>query len=800
MNLTQRVKFFLLPIIILTFTTAGYLSFKVFKQHQIEHHKQFINYSLSNLYESLRLEDRSNHSQLSTILNNPEFIRVSHEVNWDYLDYSLNPSIYSMIARSVENSSTQSLHITDSRGQILLAFDDNDPFSEVQLPLHTDDFVKHALQIFLLTSSFTTARTLFRGSDGRLKTVYARSFSPRLLQRDTRNKTNEYLIAIQVASLDSFATFQNRMRQEFGSEVTFSLQPEFFPGHSQEIKTNINVILNEDNSLTGSMDGGAFFYSLKVPKHLVERETTSSFYFALISAICMSGITYVFLLWVIKNQIINPILSLESNVRETTFSGENKLILLDKNDEVSKLNNAYYNLVSNLEHLASRDVLTDLANRRQFETWLEDRLKFVYTKEGKNKKQQAFALLFIDLDKFKQVNDHHGHETGDKLLQIFSKRLTDVVKAAMSSETLGGSGIEFSSIARLAGDEFAVALPKISGLDEAEFNAQQIIAMFDGGFEVDGISHDVKASIGIAMYTESISSASHLLRCADTAMYQAKANGRNRYEVFTEELANKLKLTETIESTLIDELLEDQLELYYMPIFESCSLALVGYETLLRSPKLMAEDIGPETFIPIAESSSLIKKIDLWVLDRSLFEFKQLRSEGFTGYLSLNISSVELKNKDFAPQVALKVKQSGIEPSLIHLEITETKLSAPDADSVYILNRLRDIGVKLVLDDFGTGYTAFNQLVHYPVDCLKIDRSFVCSIEIDHHKKMVEIIITLAQLYDLEVVAEGIENKIQLNYLVTQGCQLVQGNFLSHPLPLEQFKDRFIRSVSYSNG
>ncbi len=795
MNLTQRVKFFLLPIIILTFATAGYLSFQVFRQHQVDYHTQFISHSLYHLHESLQIEDRSNNSQLSTLLNNNEFIRISDEVNWDYLDYSLNPAIYSMIARSVENSATQSIHITDNRGRILLAFDDNDPFSEVQLPPHTEEFVKHALQHFLLTSSFSTVSTLFRDSDGILKIVYARSFSPRLLQHDLRNKTNEYLVAIQVTNLDSFTTFQNQIRHEFGDEVTFSVQPEFFPGSSQIDQTDINVTLSQDKSLIGSMDGGAYFYSVKVPKHLVDKSTTTSFYLAFSSALVMSVVTYLFLLWVIKTQIINPILSLESNVRETTLSGNNKLILLDKNDEVSKLNNAYYHLVSNLDHLASRDVLTDLANRRQFETWLEERLKFVNTVEFKDKKPQDFALLFIDLDKFKQVNDHHGHETGDKLLQIFSKRLTDVVKTSVSS-----SSIEFSSIARLAGDEFSVALPKINGLDEAEHVAQQIIAMFDGGFEVGGICHDVKASIGIAMYTENMSSASHLLKCADTAMYQAKANGRNRYEVFTKALENQLKLTETIENTLLEELLENQLELYYMPIFESRSLALVGYETLLRSPTLMAKDIGPETFIQIAESSSLIKKIDLWVIDRSLLEFTQLRNEGFGGYLSVNISSLELKNKEFAPQVALKIKQSGIEPSLIHLEITETKLAAPDADSVHILNQLRDIGVKLVLDDFGTGYTAFNQLVHYPVDCLKIDRSFVDTIEVDHHKKMVEIIITLAKLYGLRVVAEGVENEVQLTYLADQGCQFVQGNLLSHPLPLEQFRDRFIRRVNYSNG
>jgi len=431
-----------------------------------------------------------------------------------------------------------------------------------------------------------------------------------------------------------------------------------------------------------------------------------------------------------------------------------------------------------IRQLAYFDALTELPNRHSFI------LNLTAAIQQAEQSKHNLALLYIDLDNFKQVNDIYGHEAGDRLLLAFSQQLKQVVRATdIDSEH------DMHGIARLGGDEFVVMLENIESPTIANVVAQRILNIFEQGVIVAGANKPVCASIGISVYPHDATLPAQLLRYADLAVYEAKNKGRNRLEFYTQELSYAIKRRQHIESCLKLALEQDLLSLAYMPIFKSSNLELVAVEVLVRCQHLALDGIGPEEFIPVAEKSDLIKKIDLWVLEHSLVNMVKLQQDThFNGRFSINISGIELLSEYFPSKVQSLLAKYHVAPSCIELEITETALVHDDGRGIEMLKQLRELGVSLALDDFGTGYTAFNQLVHYPVDCLKIDRSFVTDLNSEHHarNKMVAFIHRLANLYQLRVVAEGVETKKQLEYLQQIECELVQGSYLSEPLALQQ--------------
>ena len=435
------------------------------------------------------------------------------------------------------------------------------------------------------------------------------------------------------------------------------------------------------------------------------------------------------------------------------------------NDDIRKM--AYY------------DTLTGLPNRWSFKTNLERLL----SRARKDKKR--VGLLYIDLDNFKQVNDQYGHEAGDRLLRKFSARLAEVIRPSDQMFTQ-----QTESLARLAGDEFIVLLPNIKDPLDASGVADRILGIFDGGFEVDNVKHATYASIGIAVYPDDATNPVDLLNYADAAMYDAKHNGRNCFRFFTQEIADKLYQRQRIENGLKQALNEGQFSLVYMPIFSCVNNHIVAFEALLRCHSPALEGLGPDQFIPVAEATGLIKDIDLWVIDNALKALMSLqKKQNFTGKACINISGVELHNEQFPAQVKQLITLHNIAPQCVELEITETAFVAGDPACLATLNALHELGVSIALDDFGTGYTAFNQLIHYPADCLKIDRSFVNDLfsEREARNKMVMIIQSLARLYNLRVIAEGVETQEQLTYLKDLGCDWAQGYYLSRPLPWQEF-------------
>ncbi len=484
--------------------------------------------------------------------------------------------------------------------------------------------------------------------------------------------------------------------------------------------------------------------------------------FTPLSALLMTSYTLVEgLRFVLTTLALNAICLAALRSEEKSY----QTIMQLHNDDIRKM--AYY------------DTLTGLPNRWSFKTNLERLLSRA------KKDKQRVGLLYIDLDNFKQVNDQYGHEAGDRLLRKFSDRLAEVIRPTdqvFSQQT--------ESLARLAGDEFVVLLPNIKDPLDASSVASRILGIFDGGFEVDNVNHATYASMGIAVYPDDATTPVDLLNYADAAMYDAKHNGRNCFRFFTQEIADKLYQRQRIENGLKQALNEGHFSLVYMPIFSCADNHIVAFEALLRCNSPALEGLGPDQFIPVAEATGLIKDIDLWVIENALKAQVALQKEHrFTGKVCINISGVELHNEQFPAQVKQLITSHNIAPQCIELEITETAFVAGDPACLATLNALHELGVSIALDDFGTGYTAFNQLIHYPAHCLKIDRSFVNDLfsEREARNKMVMIIQSLARLYNLRVIAEGVETQEQLTYLKDLGCDWAQGYYLSRPLAWPEF-------------
>lgn len=456
-------------------------------------------------------------------------------------------------------------------------------------------------------------------------------------------------------------------------------------------------------------------------------------------------------------------------------------------------NSCYVSLVSTqkaaIEREAGEDYLTGILNRRSFSEWLNREIPRAAAKN------QVMALLYIDLDDFKRINDGYGHSVGDKLLQQFSERIRKTIRAGDQLGSLDGS----SRFARLAGDEFSLVLTDVTGPKGVEAFVKRLLESLEKSFAIDKLKLSVNASVGIAMTGMDGDNFEKLLRNADAAMYRAKRDGKKRYQFFNEDIASTINAEKEIERGIELTLDNDEFELSFMPIYGSKDLSIAAVEVLLRTRGDALRDINPERYIKVAEECGLIYRIDLLVLEQTMMKIASVQQMPLLKNLvfCINISARELLNTEIVNNVAELLHKYEIKPELVELEITETSLVANNIKGIEVLDKLKELGVRLSLDDFGTGNTAFNQLSDYPVDVLKIDRSFVKNIGKNEGigGSMVDVILTLAQLYKLTIVAEGVETENQLRYLQQHNCHYVQGYYLCKPLEWEEFVPHVLDST-----
>ena len=433
--------------------------------------------------------------------------------------------------------------------------------------------------------------------------------------------------------------------------------------------------------------------------------------------------------------------------------------------DISAMKNSEHELA----HLAHHDPLTDLPNRLLFTDRAEQALASAQVHK------RGCALLLMDLDHFKIINDSLGHNVGDQLLKLVAERLSG----------LFGPGV---TLARLGGDEFAVLAESCPQVVQAAALAQRMLNAMKAPFIFDGNQLFISASIGISLFPSDALSAEQLLRNADSALFKAKSAGREGYALYTEELTAHAQHRVEIAGELRRALDQYELRVYYQPVHDLHDSRLVGVEALVRWQHPERGLVPPGEFIPIAERTGLIADIDAWVMDQACRQMCQWLADGAPlSFIAINVSSRLFARRELYEQVAQVLHATGLDPAFLELEVTESAVMDDPEVALEQLHRLRELGLRLAIDDFGTGYSSLLRLKRLPVQKLKIDQGFVAGLPWDEDDAaIVRVVIALAKSMGMQVHAEGIEQVEQARFLLDQECDMGQGYWFGRPMPADE--------------
>jgi diguanylate cyclase (GGDEF)-like protein len=422
--------------------------------------------------------------------------------------------------------------------------------------------------------------------------------------------------------------------------------------------------------------------------------------------------------------------------------------------------------------MSQHDILTGLPSREFFKDQLTE-----WTEKTASRKKQA-AVFFLDLDQFKYVNDTMGHSAGDLLLQTVSKRIAHVAPADVF-------------LARLGGDEFALMASDITRTEEVEIIAKSLLEALQEPFTVDGRDIYITSSIGIALYPQDGTTTDTLMKNADTAMYWAKEQGRNNYQFYTMPTNGTAMERLTMETMLRKALEKQELEVYFQPRIDAMTEAIVAVEALIRWKHPEKGFIAPPMFIPLAEETGLIVPLGEYVLKAACEQVRKWHDAGYPKLrVSVNLSPRQFRQNNLAETIGSILQETGLEPEYLELEITEGAAMQNINLSVLSLRILKDLGVSISIDDFGTGYSSLNYLKRLPIDAVKIDKSFITSVDTDaDDAAIVSAIVALAHILGLKVTAEGVETKAQLDYMKQLNCDEIQGYLFGKAMPSETLEE-----------
>jgi diguanylate cyclase (GGDEF)-like protein/PAS domain S-box-containing protein len=473
-----------------------------------------------------------------------------------------------------------------------------------------------------------------------------------------------------------------------------------------------------------------------------------------------------------------------------TIDGENRYIelsaspLLDKDKNCIGIIEASRDITSHmniqdelreqkniLDHQAHHDALTGLPNRVLFNDRLEQAIQTAKRKKTK------FAVLFIDLDHFKEINDSLGHAVGDEILKTISNRLKENVR-------------QEDTISRLGGDEFTVILEDLSLAQDASIIANKLLHTSEKSMNINDNILYVSSSIGISIYPDDGTSAQNLLKFADSAMYKAKNEGRNNFQYYDSSMTELAFERVFMETCLRDALKNEEFVVHYQPQVDGCTSKLIGMEALVRWQHPTMGLISPAKFIPLAETTGLIVELDRIVMKIAMTQITKWYEDGLSpGVLAMNLSIKQLKKTDFIEIFEQLMKETKCKAEWIELEVTESQIMTNPDEAINVLTRISDLGIELAVDDFGTGYSSLSYLKKLPIDKLKIDQTFVRDLPDDEEDAgITQAIIALAKALNLKVIAEGVETKEQKDFIVENGCDNIQGYFYSKPIPANEFE------------
>lgn len=424
-----------------------------------------------------------------------------------------------------------------------------------------------------------------------------------------------------------------------------------------------------------------------------------------------------------------------------------------------------------LNHQAHHDALTDLPNRVLFNDRLEQSIQMA------NRKNTKVAVLFLDLDHFKEINDSLGHEVGDKILKTVSRRLKEIIRKE-------------DTVARLGGDEFTIILEELFYSQDASLVANKILESLSKAIQIEENELYISSSIGISIYPDDGSDPQSLLKFADSAMYKAKNEGRNNYQYYSSEMTELAFERVVMETAMRSGIKNEEFVVYYQPQINGLTNQLIGVEALVRWKHPTMGIVSPAKFIPLAESTGLIVELDRYVMKTAMNQVSQWYKDGLNpGVLAMNLAVKQLKQNDFIDIFQSLMEETACKSEWLELEVTETQIMSHPEEAIEILQRISDLGIELAVDDFGTGYSSLAYLKKLPINKLKIDQAFVRGLPDDEEDVGISrAVIALAKSLRLRVIAEGVETKEQRDFLVENGCENIQGYFYSKPVPANEIE------------
>ncbi|MDY0115946.1 MAG: EAL domain-containing protein [Sulfurimonadaceae bacterium] len=478
--------------------------------------------------------------------------------------------------------------------------------------------------------------------------------------------------------------------------------------------------------------------------------------------------------YIVANKITYPILELYKRVRNSDGSEDTLCSPMGTDDEIDALAKVFDEHSLMLQYQARHDLLTSLPNRLLFLDRLEQAI--MNSINGST----MVAVLFLDLDHFKEINDSFGHSVGDKLLQNIGHLLAEVTKKS-------------DTIARLGGDEFAILLPDIHNENKVIDSVNDVMEKMKEIHKIDGHEFYISCSIGIALYPQNGSSSDEILKNADAAMYKAKDKGRNNYQFYTKNMTDKAYERIILETQLRKAIENEELLVYLQPQVNMLTKDkdIIGMEALVRWIKEDGTMISPAEFIPLAEDTRLIVPLDRLVMKKALKSFSAWKRDGLdTGVLSLNLSMMQLATDDFVEVASNMVREYGLETQTVMFEVTETQIMSNPDDTIKVLKEIRALGFKIAIDDFGTGQSSLSYLKRLPINKIKIDQSFVRDLAIDKDDmELTRAIIAIAHSLNLSVIAEGVETEEQAKFLKNHKCFEAQGYLYYRPMPIAQIEE-----------
>ncbi|MCF7493456.1 EAL domain-containing protein [Vibrio sp. L5-1] len=781
MPVLKKLYFVLIPTLLFVFTIAGMVTYNFASNHAKHMYLDKVQSDVNTALVAAEYEQLGLSLLVKDIGSSLQFLRYIQNPG-DYTTLSLlEKRVLRVINQNhVSQFGQRNIYIIDPKFKLTLSTLRADPFEGLKIPDNIYEKIFDIYTSLINKNELSNEGFSYISVSGELRYAYVAAIDPYLLPQDKRanNSLNRYIL-IADGPLKQLSSLLIKYNDDDNMQLL--IEPSSDVANIENTQFVIKSIEQTNESINVQMTSRHLIAQVNIREKKFNHEKAIIAKQTLLGCLATLFIIMLIVHLVVRYQLVRPLKGL---LHEISIGGL-KLRYFKRSSgqsEIDGLKNAYIDSLTELKFEAEFDQLTKLANRRSFIRHLDVRLK--------SSMNSRCYLVCWDIIDFRKINDLYGAKVGDNVLISLAKALRETLQNQQSS--LGFSCSDYS-LARLGGNQFIAIL---------EIDEHQSISE-----EIENINNTLTGTTFLDYYGFRLSVATGVLpvdtpkfeeiwhRCIDEMLINAKSHsdGESRV-IYGEELLHTLERHDVIEKRLLECCESDNFELRFMPILNAQTLHIDGAECLIRCPALFSINAGPDEFIPVAEKSNLISKLDMWVISTAIKSYKELSEvHKYEGTLSINISAMELYNRNFANNIRKVLERYQVPPAKIIIEITETSYVKSTKLTVQTIENLRGLGLKVSLDDFGTGYTAFNQLLHYPVDELKVDKSFIDNIVNDKAgRKMVESMINLGHSCDTLVVGEGVESIEQYRHLKEANCDLIQGYLFSQPLTYLQFIE-FVR-------